>query len=362
MNPAKIFLCAAIIFFALNFSVANAEIVTVEATESYIFDNEVTETPAAATEHAREKARRAAVEQVQVIVMTHSQSNNSRITEDIIKTYAGGILNGAQYKIWNGVTSDGHFEIFCKITAQVDTSLINAEKILNNETLLKEGAEKDKRIRELEAELERLKSENKTADKVQREKIQTEFDRTQNQFLVAKYERDLDIYDFGKKINLQDMMTTAEKLAALDAGNASAFRGIVFVYRHEEKIQDTIDYCKKVLAANTSVELSIEACAQLGDIYYNEIFDTPTAKKYVDQGIALVKKKYSKAEIEKLVNGTNVEVRDLQLIGRSNTIRELYILKADIENVNPKFDAVFVVENLDLVEDRIYNIKYRTNW
>ena len=116
------------------------------------------------------------------------------------------------------------------------------------------------------------------------------------------------------------------------------------------------------MAANSPVELSIEACAQLGDIYYNEIFDTPTAKSFVDRGIALVKKKYSRAEIERLVNGTNVEVNEFKLIGRSNTIRELYILKADIENVNPKFDAVSVMEDLTLVEDRIYNIKYRTDW
>lgn len=340
------------ILFAANFSAASAEIVNVEATESYIINNDVNETLAAATEHAREKARRAAVEQVQVIVVAHSQSNNSRLTEDIIKSYAGGILNGADYKIRNGLTQDGHIEIFCTITAQVDTSTINAEKILSNEDLLKAGAAKDKRIRELEAEIAKLKSEGN----------QKEFAIKQSQFLIAKYERDLDIYDFNKKINLQNMMTTAEKLAVLDAGNASAFRAIVYVYRHEDKIQNVIDYCKQILDANTSAELSIEACAQIGDIYYNEIFDTPTAKKFVDQGIALVKKKYSKAQIEKLVNGTNVEISKFELVGRSNTVRELYILKSDIENVNPQFDSVTAVEDLTLIEDRIYNIKYRTNW
>ena len=119
-----------------------------------------------------------------------------------------------------------------------------------------------------------------------------------------------------------------------------------------------------MLDANTSDEISIEACAQLGDIYYNEIFDTPTAKKYVDKGIALVKKKYSKAEIEKFVNGANVEIVMMRIVGRSNSIRELYILKSDIENVNPEFDATTVVdiEKIKLLNDRIYNIKYRTNW
>ena len=205
----------------------------------------------------------------------------------------------------------------------------------------------------MEAELRKAKAE----------KNQHEFDLKQNQFLIAKYERDLDIYDFDKKINLQDMMATAEKLATLDAGNAAAFRGIVYVYRHEDKIQNVVEYCKQILNANTSVELSIEACAQLGDIYYNEIFDTPTAKKYVDMGIAFVKKKYSKAEIEKLVNGTNVEIVDFKFVGRSNTVRELYVLKSDIENINPEFDRMSTLKDyLELVEDKFYNIKYRVDW
>lgn len=71
----------------------------------------------------------------------------------------------------------------------------------------------------------------------------------------------MDIYDFSKKINLQDMMTTAEKLAALDAGNTSAFRAMIYVYRHEDKIQNVVDFCKQMLDANISADISIEACA-----------------------------------------------------------------------------------------------------
>ena len=125
----KKFLCVLIILLAVNISVASAEIVNVEATESYVLANDFKEPISAATELAREKARRAAVEQVNIIVVAHSELKNSKLTEDIIKSYAGAILNGATYKVWNGVTSDGNIEIFCKITAQVDTDTINAEKI-----------------------------------------------------------------------------------------------------------------------------------------------------------------------------------------------------------------------------------------
>ena len=353
----KKFLSAVIVFVALSFSVANAEIVTVEGTGHYFINRNIKETYDDACTHAYEEALRNATEKAGVRVKSYSRTINLELDEDIIETMTGAILEVVGEPIFtNGETNAKHMEIVCKVTARVDLSKITAEKFSANDDRLKELDAKNKRIRELESEIERLKNEGN----------QSGFDKAQNQFLVAKYERDLDIYDFDKKISLQDMMTTAEKLAALDADNATAFRATVYVYRHEDKIQNVVDYCKKVLAANSPVDISIEACAQLGDIYYNEIFDTSTAKSFVDRGIALVKQKYSHAEIEHFVNGTNVEVDGLQLIGHSNTIRELYILKADIENVNPKFDSVAEIDSdsdgIYLVEDRIYNIKYRTDW
>lgn len=347
----KKFLTAVIIFFVMNISLASAEVVTVEGTGEYTVDKTLKEDINTATEYAREEARRKAAEQAGVAVRSYSRMKDFELEEDFVETIAGAILEIFDDDVTFEPIDNGHsLKIICKIKARVDTSKV--EKFLGDKNWLKEREAKDKRILELEAELQKAKAQNN----------QSEFDLKQNQFLVAKYERDLDIYDFDKKINLQDMMTTAEKLAALDAGNAAAFRAIVYVYRHEDKIQNVVDYCKQILNANTSTDLSIEACAQLGDIYYNEIFDTPTAKKYVDMGIAFVKKKYSKAQIEKLVNGTNVEISEGELVGRSNTIRELYILKSDIENYNPSFDSTTYMENMELLEDRIYNIKYRTNW
>ena len=265
---------------ALNFSLVSAEIETVEGTGEYTVDKTLKEDIGTATEHAREEARRIAAEQAGVAVRSYSRMKNFELEEDFVETIAGAILEIFDDDVTFEPIDNGHsVKIICKIKARVDTSKV--EKFLGDRNWLKEREEKDKRILELEAELQKAKTE----------KNQREFDLKQNQFLIAKYERDLDIYDFGKKINLQDMMTTAEKLAALDAGNAAAFRATVYVYRHEDKIQNVVDYCKEMLDANTSAEISIEACAQLGDIYYNEIFDTPTAKEYVDRGIALVKKK-----------------------------------------------------------------------
>lgn len=345
---------------ALNFSVASAEIITVEGTGRYLINRGSGETFDVAQEFAYTDALRNVVEHAGVALQSYSRTKNFELEIDVIETAAGAVLEiVGKPNFHNGDTNNNQMEIVCDITARVDTDKV--EKVLADKNLLAERASKDKYILKLATENQRLKKQIETAADNQQNKIRNELERNQNLFLIAKYERDLDIYD-SKKINLQDMMSTAEKLAALDAGNVSAFQAKICVYRREDRIQNAVDYCKQMLDANISADISIEACAQLGDIYYNEIFDTPTAKKFVDRGIALVKEKYSPEEIERLVNGTNVEIDAFVLSGRSNTIRELYVLKSDIEDVNPDFDSESEMEDLTLTKDRIYNIKYPTNW
>ena len=41
----------------------------------------------------------------------------------------------------------------------------------------------------------------------------------------------------------------------------------------------------------------------------------------------------------------------MRIVGQSNTIRELYVLKSDIENVNPAFEVESTVYALMLLED-----------
>lgn len=150
-------------------------------------------------------------------------------------------------------------------------------------------------------------------------------------------------------------------MAELDALNPTAFRAAIYYYREQGDLKTAMDYCQRILKTNCPADTAIEAYTQLGDMYYNEFNDKANAKKYINAGIALVKKNYSKAEIEKFVNGTNVEIKNSELIGKTNTIRELYILKSDIENINSTFNSSSVMKDMELT-DRIYGIKYLTDW
>ena len=188
------------------------------------------------------------------------------------------------------------------------------------------------------------------------------FDENQKQILIAKYENDLNIYDFNNVINWQKVYETAQKLTELDALNAVAFRAMIYCYRENEDFDIAQDYCQRILKTNCPADTAIEAYTQLGDMYLIEFDDQENAKKFINAGIALVKENYSKAEIENFVNGTNFEINFMGPVGKTNTIRELYILKSDIENVMPTFKEITKIKKMDVIEDRIYDIKYKTDW
>jgi len=321
-------LSAIIILFTLNFSVASAEIVPVEGVGRYVIDKNRDETFAEATKKARDVAMRLAAEKAGVIVKSHSVMIDHELDADIVETFLISLLENVKETPDFDKNSEGDMVFICHVTATVDTSKIDLEKFLG----LDNPTEKAKLT-----------------------------ERRQNKILIAKYESELDIYKFKNK-NLKNIMSTAEKLAAIDPDNPAVFRTMIYVYLRENKIQNIIDYCEEILRTNSPVDLSIEACEQLGDIYLNDFKDNDTARKYVDKGIALVKARYTPAQIEKLVNNNDMQLVDLEFTGRTNTIRELYVLKSDIENINPSFEANSTISEYTLEEDRIFNIRYRTDW
>lgn len=355
-----------LLFFLLNFlPCAHAEIKIIETTGEYTMDKNLKETLADATEHAREDARRLAANEAGYFIKTFSQVENFKIKEDRFSIVAATIMEDVEPEDVRLIPVDDgkSMKVTCRIKVKVDTAKIDPEKIMASELQYQNLEDKDKIVKEKDAEIAKWKSmyEQAVSEK-QKLEIQNEFDRSQQQFLIAKYERDLDLYDLDKGIDWQSMAETAGKLQAIDPLNATAFRATIYAYREEGDLKKSVDYCNKILSANCPADTAIEACTQLGDIYYNELNDKASAKKFIDKGIALCKKNYSAAMIEKLVNGTNFEISAGEPVGKTNTIRELYVLKSDIEKNIPAFKVISKAEKMTLLEDKFYDIKYRTDW
>lgn len=350
---------------------ASAEIKIIEQTGEYTIDKKLNETFEIATEHAREDARKKAVLEAGAFVKSYSKIENNSL-EDKFEVIAATIMEDVEPEDIRFVPIDGgkSTKIVCKIKVRVDTDKIDPAQIAGSQQQFETISEKDKIVAEKDAEIAKWKNlyENAVSEK-QKLEIKNEFDKSQREFLIAKYERDLNIFDFDAKINWQTVYDTSQKLAELDALNPTAFRAAIYYYREQGDLKTAMDYCKRILQTNCPADTAIEANTQLGDMYYNEFNDKANAKKFIDAGIVLVKKTYSKAMIEKFVNGTNVEFFTsgddeigLHPIGKSNTIRELYILKSDIENLNPTFKSEDKIENLKLLYDKIYDLKYKTDW
>ena len=321
---------------------AHAEMLTIKDKGEYIMgDAEGVDIPTA-KKGAFDDAKKNAVEQAGSYLETHTVVADFRLIKDKMESISAAIVKVVEHKYRPVVVDEQTFKWVCDITVLIDTDKISPEKILNRES------EKDARIRELEEQLAKAMQNNNA--------------NGNSHQLINKYENSIDLYNFDNKINWQEMLETAEKLSSLDPQNPTAFIVTVNSYREQDKIHNVINYCKKMLNSNPSTDLAIECYLQLGDIYYNDIDDVNEARKYVDKAIALVKKEYTQKEIDMLVNGTNVKVVDFVLIGKSNTIRELYILKSDIEDESPTFAAETVVEMMITTSDVIGNIKYRTNW
>lgn len=357
----KKFIASVALGFLFFSNSAAAEIKIIDAVGEYTMDKEFEESPKLATEHAREKAWRRAVEEAGFTLKSSSVIINNNLT-DKIEVTAQKYIEILEEKVEPVIDESKNIKMICRIKARIDTDRIDPAQIGGSELQDQTIAEKDKLVAEKDAEIEKWKNlyENAVTEK-QKLEIKNEFDKSQKQFLIAKYERDLNIFDFDAAINWQAVYDTSQKLSELDALNPTAFRAAIYYYREQGDLKTAMDYCKRILQTNCPADTAIEANTQLGDMYYNEFDDKENAKKFINAGIALVKKTYSKAEIEKFVNGTNFELKDLELIGKTNTVRELYVLKSAIENILPKnISSESTMKEMELT-DRV-KVQYRIDW
>ena len=83
---------------------------------------------------------------------------------------------------------------------------------------------------------------------------------------MAKYERDLDLFDLNTAVNFKTVLPTAEKLQEIEPLNATAFRATIYAYREQGDLKKSMDYCNKFLNSNCPDDTAIEALTQLGDI------------------------------------------------------------------------------------------------
>ncbi len=170
-------------------SIVCAEVKTIEADGYYIMGDGTEENQGVAKERAREDAKRAASEQACTFIESISEIKNGNLTRDEIRTFSATVLEiiNAPVKI----ESNGDSMVFhCHITAKVDTNNV-MEKLQQDrqqlEEFLRQTKELSDKMEKLNAEMQALQEKYKTASQFERDKINVEVKRNENDFSAIQW-------------------------------------------------------------------------------------------------------------------------------------------------------------------------------
>ena len=179
----------------------------VEADGSYIIGDVPEENVDIAKKRAKLEALRNAVEKAGVYVESYTHTINSQVKRDEIKTLAGAILKIESSEIKTEVKGK-YIEFSCHIKALIDISDLDLKTVLQNKELLEKTTKQERKIYELNEEVNKLKSMYK--------KSSGESERKEIQKKINYNERNLEailvqLSDYTSKEFLDAMKTYAYK-------------------------------------------------------------------------------------------------------------------------------------------------------
>ena len=243
----------------------------IEATGRYVMDSRLGETTAAATERAREDAKRAAAMKAGVYLESYSKTVNLELTEDEVQMVASRLLKIQDEKSDVKVV-DGHllqFNVTIKaIVDDVDESALKS--IMTNKQNL---SAMTKNYKELQAKYDALnrqmeeyrKGYDKTEDKaLLKEKVR----RNSEEFNAAvKAKEGLTHYYAGK---IKEALASYDAAIKLNPRFAEAYNNRGVIYYSQNKFAEAVaDYT-----------LAVNFRAQYADAYYNRAIAYGAMKNY----------------------------------------------------------------------------------
>ena len=168
---------------------AYAEVKIVEADGYYIMGDGPEENQAVAKERARADAKRAASEQAGIYVESIYEVKMSKLTRDEIRTISANVMDVQETEITPEVPGGTTIQYHCHIKARVDTSNI-AQQLHQDRQQFEEAVRQNKELEQenarISAELATLKEKYKTATEAEKQEINREVNRNEDDFTAAK--------------------------------------------------------------------------------------------------------------------------------------------------------------------------------
>ena len=229
---------------------ALAEVRMIEADGYYIMGDGPEENAAVAKERARADARRAASEQAGLYVAGMTEVKKGKLTRDEIRTISAAVLEVKEDNVTPEVLGGTVIQYHCRMKAVVDTGSITDQLRQDRE----EFAKSVRRNEELEADLARvnaelaeLKERYKTASEAQKQEINREVKRNEDEFTAVQWnEKGL---ERSKRKDYQGAIECYRKAIELDPKYASPWNNMGLAYG---KLGD---YNKEIECHRKAIEL-----------------------------------------------------------------------------------------------------------
>ena len=227
---------------------AFAEVRVIEADGYYIMGDGPEENAAVAKERARADARRAASEQAGLYVAGMTEVKKGKLTRDEIRTISAAVLEVKEDNVTPEVLGGTVIQYHCRMKAVVDTGSITDQLRQDRQSFV-EAVQRNKELEaenaRISAELAEMKERYKNATESQKQEINREMKRNEDEFTAVQW-KEKGVERYNRK-DYQGAIEYFRKSIELAPQYATPWNNMGAAYSDLGDYNKAIECCRKAI-------------------------------------------------------------------------------------------------------------------